>query len=220
MSVNKEISREQLVEDGRQALAYLPGMINQARYYSKNHARSYRGFFVGATAMFRRVDDGLTVYHGWNHTPHRGAPKKCAEAQILEQAHLDEGIVRAGAFVVAATTLQNEIKSVVGEKIPTLPPCLPCVGLFEDSPLVDDSTLVFSVGNNVDVVQVHTVGGLRESYTDGGIVIPEMIAPAVNFDAGSYFYPKGLEAYEQAVLTDVPIENAVRLALAETTRIS
>ncbi len=64
----------------------IPRFIDLARRSAEERAVSYRDFKVGASA-FAVTDDGSrgAYLFGANNTPYQGAPKDCAEMDILKK---------------------------------------------------------------------------------------------------------------------------------------
>jgi cytidine deaminase len=108
-------------------------------------AVSYRGFKVGAGAILAAVYPGqrtrIGIFTGANNTPYKGAPKRCAEMEIVtkaEQAGFNR-LIAISVFGPSEFEGINEIES------PTLHPCQPCRTLFESSVIVDETSTITTV---------------------------------------------------------------------------
>jgi cytidine deaminase len=134
-----------------------PFLIGAARAIRRKEAVSYRGFLVGAVAISTNELAGeLGAYIGFNYTPYGGMPKRCAEVHSRGRA-ISDGRNRLDVCIAAGTTNVDDIEGVNYERTPTLRPCdNPCL------PLMEDATVIVSVGANDDIYEAHTGEQLRE----------------------------------------------------------
>ncbi len=134
-----------------------PAMVVNARAMV-NHANSYRGVLVGSAALTHNTHDNrLRIYVGHNDTPYRGARKYCAEMRAIGRS-ISEGYTRREAVVTAGPTDGEVIESIIGAPARILPPCQQC------TELVEDSTIVISIGAEDDIFGVQTGKHLKEIH--------------------------------------------------------
>jgi len=132
-----------------------PFLIKNARAIREKYATSYRNVLVSASALVRNTQEQkMRAYVGFNNTPYQGAQKHCAEMKSFGQADHD-GYRRHDAVIVVGPTDTNMIEGITGIATPTLYPCDSCLDLL------DDATVVVTVGAEEDVYEAHTGAELR-----------------------------------------------------------
>jgi cytidine deaminase len=181
------------------AMALGPVLIETARGVRKR-AVSYRGFLVGAVAVADYPEETiLRCYAGVNHTPTKGAPKFCAEKEAIGKARA-KGPIELPMLFVAGSSNVEEIKGVNSVPASTLFPCRDAC-----MPLIQDSTVVVSVGAEEDVYQVHTARQLRQgvyrrpnSYVPNEKRRPPIQNPAI-YDPGFSLFALTQALYLESV---------------------
>jgi len=155
-----------------------PGSVEGARNAAMDdRSRSHRGFKVGARAVAYSLDPEnprIAIYTSGNYkikvreeereeVDVEDVPKNCAEMDIVMRAALDD-MERIGVFVVAATTRADRIKAVTDLAGSTLEPCEECEKVMRHSDLVDDQTIIMTVGTGDDIYQVQNFKNLKARY--------------------------------------------------------
>ena len=135
-----------------------PNLIRTARAKRRKDGVSYRAFHVGASTISVNDDEQkASFFVGANYKPHPEVPKRCAEMNALTEAKRLKHRFTPGLFV-AGTTDQELIRQVTGRETPTLHPCDPCRDLLQES------TVVITVGDDKDVYEAHTGKDLWQLY--------------------------------------------------------
>jgi cytidine deaminase len=132
-----------LIKPNYEYIAYqqIPRFIELARRAASERAISYRDFNVGASAMAMRTDPPIVGYlFGANLTPYQGAPKRCAEMEVLHKTR-ESGFDRILALATFGPDDEGSVNSVIS---PTLHPCAECRTLLKSEPTVDDDTLMIT----------------------------------------------------------------------------
>ncbi|HXR50341.1 MAG TPA: hypothetical protein VN778_04925 [Verrucomicrobiae bacterium] len=160
------------------AIGLIPMLVAKARLATAHYGDSYRGFLVGAAAVaYDTSPDNprIGIYTSGNfkathdeedYDPTHDAvdiPKVCAEMDILLRADHDE-MQRLGIFVVAATTNHQRILEVTKVRSATLHPCWDCEETMKGSSLVDNDTIILTVGAAKDVYQAQSYAEFRKRY--------------------------------------------------------
>lgn len=121
------------------AYQQIPRFLDLAQRAADERAVSHRGFKVGASACAISFDlQKLGYLFGANLTPYKGAPKRCAEMEVVTKA-LDRGFDKIIALAVFGPSKFEDVQRFPS---PTLHPCDQCRDLLEASSLVTDDTLV------------------------------------------------------------------------------
>ena len=133
-----------------------PIFIKSARAMQKKEAVSHRDVFFGAAALLNNVSQKkLRGYLGYNYSPVNGIPRYCAEMRAYGRG-FTKGYTQREAFVIATPTDKDVIESINGVRTETAYPCVQrCRGLMEDA------TLVLTVGDKEPVYEVNTGRGIR-----------------------------------------------------------
>lgn len=134
---------------------------------------SYRNVKVGALALVESSEGWLFVLHGTNYSPVRGAPKRCAEMDILNQIDelaSDGTKVVVRRLYVAGPGDEGLIEEVNGRPAKTLCPCADCRDLFRQSPAILESTEIVTCGIDdeglITAIDRTTVAGLHEQFKE------------------------------------------------------
>lgn len=108
---------------------------------------------------------------GTNNSPYRGAPKRCAEMDILSQ--IDELTTPDASqplildFYIAGPDDPALSLEVNGLESSTLDPCADCRGLMCDHPAVEDTTRFITFGvTEGGIVEYRTKAELDDRYAD------------------------------------------------------
>ena len=142
----------------------VPFLVESARSAARIDSHSYRGFLVGAAAftlVAQSQEIGIFTSGNLKRGPHTA--KVCAEKKALARAE-KAGYAEAIGIVVAATSDTELIEEVTGVASPTLHPCGECRRLFDKHPIMQDETLIVTVGLDSDEYQVHSHAQLRTLY--------------------------------------------------------
>ena len=147
-------------------LEKIPSMADDARYASEADGFSYRNFLVGAAifAVDKSTHETITLASG-NLKVKSTKEKVCAEKRVLNKAK-KAGFDTAIGLVIAGVSDVELIKEVTGVPTPTLHPCHDCRGLFDEHSMVNDDTLIISVGLEEDIYQVHNFREMYNLYAD------------------------------------------------------
>jgi len=137
----------------------IPELFMRSRQGAVTLAKSYRGFWVGASAVAYDPTPGRSrraVYTSGNYKAKLReedsepydveVSKVCAEMDILIRAE-EEGFKWIGALVVAATINRDRIKAVTGVSSATLHPCEDCGSALRASALVDQYTPILTTAS-------------------------------------------------------------------------
>ena len=135
----------------------LPMLADQARLTAEQEAVSYREFYVGASAYVLDEEHARSaILHGSNLTPYKGAPKRCAELEVVQKAEA-LGYKKLLYLVVTGPLQPDEHSGVVSS---TLHPCFDCRKLFLASSLIEDETVIVPIGENGETSEMFTVAEL------------------------------------------------------------
>lgn len=130
------------------AYQQIPRFIDLARQAAIECGVSYRDFKVGASAYALSAQDQRAGYlFGANLTPYKGAPKRCAELEVITKAK-ERGFDRIIALAVFGPSDFGDVNAV---QSPTLHPCHQCRNMFETEPMVQDDTLVITGNEKGDI---------------------------------------------------------------------
>jgi cytidine deaminase len=144
-----------------QSLAYIIDLSQQA---IDKLGESYRGFRVGAAALVEDELGGrIGVYFQGNYTPYEGAEWNCAEKRLLESIK-EKGFTKIRAIAISGPLQQDAASGIISS---TLHPCHKCRGLFQESDLVDDDTLVATSNPETNSFELFTVRSLRLLHETG-----------------------------------------------------
>lgn len=138
-------------------------MLRGAREASREGV-SYRGFRVGAIAQVVLPQLGVVLFlRGFNNSPYRGAPKRCAEMDILSQTTELAELTKSKPYIVdlfvAGPNDPDLVTEVNGLPSATLHPCAECRDLLQIHPAVSEVTRITTFGIEP--------GGLAERQTFG-----------------------------------------------------
>lgn len=130
------------------AYQQIPRLIDLAQKAANEHAVSYRGFNVGASAYVVSTEHQRAGFlFGGNLTPYKGAPKRCAELEVVTKAR-QRGFDRV---VALATFGPSDFGDVNAVQSPTLHPCAECRTMLDGEPIVPDDTLIITGNEKGDV---------------------------------------------------------------------
>jgi hypothetical protein len=159
-------------------IGMVPVLAEKARHAAKSGLSfSYRGFLVGAAALAYDTDpenNRIGVFAAGNFkaklredqrddTDVEDIPKFCAEMDITMRASMRD-FDRIAMFVVAATTKAERIRAVTPLAGATLEPCEECENVMLHSDLVDDRTIIMTMGSGEDIFQIQNFASLRARY--------------------------------------------------------
>ena len=145
-------------EDYRRYILLNMGRIALKTREAATKARSWRGFTVGVTAV--AVDlDGLRLgfFTGGNVKDEEENPTNCGETNTLLPIVEHFKMERIAAFFIAATNDADKIKGVNVVPSRTLHPCKHCGKSLKNSDVVDNETLLYTFGKNINIAQALTV---------------------------------------------------------------
>lgn len=126
----------------------IPYFIDRAKRAAEQHAISYRDFKVGASAyVIDATNSRVGYFFGANFTPYKGAPKRCAEMEVLTKAR-QAGFDRVIALATFGPSEHGDVNSVATT---TLHPCAECREILDTEPLVRDDTLIVTSNREGDV---------------------------------------------------------------------
>lgn len=132
--------------------------IRQTRETAADSSRtfSYRGFNVGGMLAAATPEAGLyQEFDAGNTKVSADKDKRCAELKLVSLRQ-KSGLQRTVGLVIAATSDETLISSVLPTARPTLFPCDECVHLLGDDPTVADETLIVTTGLEGGMYEVHT----------------------------------------------------------------
>ena len=139
------------------AYQQIPRFLDLAQEAADERAVSHRGFKVGASVCaisFKLQRIGYLF--GANLTPYKGAPKRCAEMEVLAKAK-DRGFDKIISLAVFGP---SKFEGVQRFPSPTLHPCDQCRDILDASSLVTDDTLVVTT-NETGVMEFMTTKELQ-----------------------------------------------------------
>jgi cytidine deaminase len=147
------------------AYQQIPRFLGLARQAANDHGVSYRNFKVGAAAFAYSYQDGRVGYlYGANLTPFKGAPKRCAEFEVLTKAK-NRGFDRIVALAVFGPSDFGDVNHI---QTKTLHPCEPCRSMLDSDPIVPDDTLIIT-GNDRGDIELMFKRDLIDLHTDGSV---------------------------------------------------
>lgn len=159
-------------------IGMVPILVEKARNATKSsQSISYRGFLVGAAGIAYDSDPTsprIGTFTAGNYKAKlredqrsdadvEDIPKFCAEMDIAMRASIHD-FERIGILVVAATTNPDRIRAVTELAGPTLEPCEECEHVMQHSDLIDDQTIILTVGSGDDICQVQNLASLASRY--------------------------------------------------------
>lgn len=147
-----------------EALVYkqIPRFIDLAKKAAKEWAVSYRDFKVGASAYAVSLDGLRAAYlFGANNTPYPGAPKDCAEMDIIKKVN-QRGLDRIVALAIFGPPDSGTVNRV---NTATLHPCDVCRTQFSEDPAVRDDTL-FIMGSPSGEIELMLAPDLLSLHAD------------------------------------------------------
>lgn len=135
-------------------LERLPRLAAYARAAAEHKGISHRGFKVGAAGFVIDPEKRrAAILLGANFTPFPGAPKRCAEMELLEKAYKG-GYKRVDAMAVSGPLQTDEESRVVS---PTLHPCSECRGLIRLHPLIYPDTMLLTADEEGTTHEVYSM---------------------------------------------------------------
>lgn len=144
------------------AYQQLPTFLERARRAAEQHAVSYRDFKVGASAYaIDTTHDTVGFFFGANYKPHEGAPKYCAEMQVLDKAR-EAGFDKVIAMATFGPSDYGDVNELAS---PTLHPCADCRALFDKDPLIHNTTL-FATSNEKGDIEMMLAEDLQALHED------------------------------------------------------
>jgi cytidine deaminase len=136
-------------------------LVETSRQAAEQLAHSYRGFDVGAAMLAQSADGSHSqIFSRGNHTPYAGAAWGCAEKRTIEHIE-EEGLSKVLAISVTGPPYSNPDHGI---DAPTCQPCMRCIGLLGESPVITDETLLVTASTGEDFFEVNTVGSLLASH--------------------------------------------------------
>jgi cytidine deaminase len=139
------------------AYQQIPRFLDIAERAARERAVSYRFFNVGASACAISFElQRIGYFFGANLTPHKGAPKRCAEMEVLAKAK-DRGFDKIIALAIFGPSKFDDVQKLVA---PTLHPCAECRTKLDESDLITDDTLVVTTNET----------GVREFMTSRELI--------------------------------------------------
>jgi len=134
-----------------------PMLADQARLAAEQEAISYRDFHVGAAAYALDQENYRAgIIFGANIKPDKSAPKRCAELMLVQKAET-LGYKSIPYLVVSGPLQTDEHSGIIS---PTLHPCADCRDLFLASPLIEDETVLVTVGEDGETHEMFSVAEL------------------------------------------------------------
>jgi len=132
----------------------LPELAARARAAAIHRGVSHRDFLVGsAVYVTNQTDRRAAILYGANFTPFPGAPKRCAEMEVLEKAYRG-GFDKVYAIGVSGPLQPDQQSRVVS---PTLHPCSECRNLLRRHPLVYPDTLLITADETGEEHEVYSM---------------------------------------------------------------
>jgi cytidine deaminase len=166
--IRQDLSTAQVYEIAAKPYDQLPRLAVQALAAARKEAISYRGFFVGAAAYASDPENMRTaLLFGANYKPFEGAPKRCAEMEVLEKAHRRD-FKKIRAIAIAGPIQADTVSGVQSE---TLHPCFECRQALREHPLIYPDTMVLTVDEDgatyetYDMRELYRIHG--ENFFDG-----------------------------------------------------
>jgi hypothetical protein len=179
--VDHDFSEGDIMAD---TIGLIPTLVSNARFAALNLADSHRGFKVGAsglaydtTAYTQRVgtytNGNFKALIPEEFDPEHEVgdiPKNCAEMGVIIGA-ANHSMERFALIAIAGTTQRKRIEGVTGVRSATLQPCDECSRVMSEDSVVDDNTILLTVGSGADIFQVQSFGEYRkrrEEYEQTG----------------------------------------------------
>lgn len=126
----------------------IPAFLDRARRAAELHAVSYRDFKVGSSAyVINEAGDKVGMFFGANNTPYKGAPKRCAEMEVLDKAR-EAGFDKVIAMATFGPSEHGDVNPLATK---TLHPCAECRTLFDNDPLIRNTTLFVTSNAEGDI---------------------------------------------------------------------